>query len=31
VAAANKLLGAIFHMMRERIDYQEFLRRSGAQ
>jgi transposase len=31
VAAANKLLGAIFHMMKERIDYHEFLRRSGAQ
>lgn len=24
VAAANKLLGIIFHMMKDRIDYQEF-------
>lgn len=31
VAAANKLLGAIFHMLKEQIDYHEFLRRSGAQ
>jgi transposase len=31
VAAANKMLGVIFHMLKERIDYQEFLRRSGAQ
>ena len=31
VAAANKLLGVIFHMLKERIDYQEFLRRSDAQ
>lgn len=31
VAAANKLLGAIFHMLKQQIDYQEFLRRSGAQ
>jgi transposase len=31
VAVANKLLGAIFHMMKEQIDYHEFLRRSGAQ
>jgi transposase len=31
VAAANKMLGAIFHMMKEQIDYHEFLRRSGAQ
>jgi len=29
VAAANKLLGVMFHMMKERIDYQEFLRRGG--
>ena len=29
VAAANKLLGIIFQMMKERIDYQEFLRRGG--
>ena len=29
VAAANKLLGIMFHMMKERIDYQEFLRRGG--
>jgi len=31
VASANKLLGAVFHMLKERIDYHEFLRRSGAQ
>lgn len=31
VAVANKILGAIFHMMKEQIDYHEFLRRSGAQ
>jgi transposase len=31
VAAANKLLGAMFHMRKEEIDYHEFLRRSGAQ
>jgi transposase len=31
VAVANKMLGAIFHMMKEQIDYHEFLRRSGAQ
>lgn len=31
VAAANKILGAMFHMMKEQIDYHEFLRRSGAQ
>jgi transposase len=31
VAAANKMLGAIFHMMKEQIDYHEVLRRSGAQ
>ena len=31
VAAANKILGAIFHMMKEQIDYDEFLRRSDAQ
>jgi transposase len=30
VAAANKLLGIIFHMMKDRIDYQEFLRRGGS-
>jgi len=29
VAAANKLLGIMFHMMKEQIDYQEFLRRGG--
>jgi hypothetical protein len=29
VAAANKLLGIIFHMMKDRIDYQEFLKRAG--
>jgi transposase len=29
VAAANKLLGIIFHMMKDRIDYQEFLKRGG--
>ena len=29
VAAANKLLGIMFHMMKERIDYEEFLRRGG--
>lgn len=29
VAAANKLLGIIFQMMKEKIDYQEFLRRGG--
>jgi transposase len=31
VAAANKILGAMYHMMKEQIDYHEFLRRSGAQ
>jgi len=31
VAAARKLLGAIFHMMKEGIDYPEYLRRSSAQ
>ena len=31
VAAANKILGAMFHMMKEQIDYHEFLRRSDAQ
>jgi transposase len=31
VAVANKLIGAIFHMMKEGIDYPDFLRRSGAQ
>jgi hypothetical protein len=31
VAAANKILGAMFRMMKEQIDYHEFLRRSGAQ
>lgn len=30
VAAANKLLGIMFHMMKDRIDYQEFLRRGGS-
>jgi transposase len=30
VAAANKLLGIMFHMMKERIDYQEFLRRGSS-
>jgi hypothetical protein len=30
VAAANKLLGIMFHMMKEKIDYQEFLRRGGS-
>jgi hypothetical protein len=29
VAAANKLLGIIFQMMKEKIDYEEFLRRGG--
>ena len=29
VAAANKLLGVMFHMMKDRIDYQEFLKRGG--
>lgn len=29
VAAANKLLGIMFHMMKDRIDYVEFLRRGG--
>lgn len=29
VAAANKLVGIMFHMMKERIDYQEFLRRGS--
>jgi len=31
VAVANKLIGAIFHMMKEGIDYSDFIRRSGAQ
>ena len=31
VAAARKLLGAIFHMMKEGIDYPEYLKRSSAQ
>ena len=30
VTAANKLLGIIFHMMKDQIDYQEFLRRVGS-
>ena len=30
VAAANKLLGIMFHMMKGRIDYQEFLRRGSS-
>jgi transposase len=31
VAVANKLIGAMFHMMKDEIDYHEYLRRSGAQ
>ena len=31
VAVANKLIGAMFHMMKDGIDYHEYLRRSGAQ
>ena len=31
VAVANKLIGAIFHMMKEGIDYHDFIKRSGAQ
>jgi transposase len=31
VAVANKLIGAIFHMMKEGMDYSDFIRRSGAQ
>jgi len=31
VAAARKLLGAIFHMMKEGIDFKEYLKRSSAQ
>lgn len=30
VAAANRLLGIMFHMMKERIDYREFLTRGGS-
>ena len=30
VAAARKLLGVMYHMMKEEIDYQEFLRRGGS-
>lgn len=30
IAAANKLLGVMFRMMKEGIDYQEFLRRGGS-
>jgi len=30
VAAANKLVGVMFHMMKEGIDYEEFLRRGGS-
>ena len=30
VAAANKLVGIMFHMMKDRIDYREFLRRGGS-
>jgi hypothetical protein len=30
VAAANKLLGIMFHIMKGRIDYQEFLRRGSS-
>jgi hypothetical protein len=30
VAAARKLVGAIFHMMEEGIDYPEYLRRGGG-
>jgi transposase len=29
VAAANKLLGIMFQMLKEKIDYEEFLRRGG--
>ena len=29
VAAANKLLGVMFHMLKDRIEYQEFLKRCG--
>ena len=32
IAVARKLLGTIYHMMKEEIDYEEFLRRgSNAQ
>ena len=32
IAVARKLLGTIFHMMKEEIDYEEFVRRgSNAQ
>lgn len=30
VAAANKLLGIMFHMMKEGIDYDQFLKRGGS-
>ena len=31
VAVANKLIGAIFHMMKEGIDYPDFLRRARSE
>jgi transposase len=30
IAAANKLMGVMFQMMKEEIDYEEFLRRGGS-
>ena len=30
VAAARKHLGVMYHMMKERIDYEEFLRRGSS-
>ncbi len=30
VAAARKLLGVMYHMMKEQIDYEEFLRRGSS-
>ena len=29
VAATRKLVGVMYHLMREQIDYEEFLRRGG--
>ncbi len=30
VAAARKLIGVMYHMMKEQIDYEEFLRRGSS-
>jgi hypothetical protein len=30
VAAARKLLGVMYHLMKEQIDYEEFVRRGSS-